>query len=222
LLSHELKTPIALLSNSIRTFKAAVDSDPKDFKSSFAKIYPTIQGNIDRLDTTCGSIFKLREVENSVSTLNQKLDLEHFFSQLFEIYELRADEKGIIFDYDFDLIDSVLYGGGVQFEQVVTTLIDNAIKYTQKGSVYAKITLSESEMRCVVTDTGPGIPKDKQELVFKPYKRLKETNSESGLGLGLYMAQKITEQLNGEIQVESNPKEKGSKFTVIFPVFEKR
>lgn len=117
-------------------------------------------------------------------------------------------------------LDSVnTYADIGKMKQVVTNLIDNAIKYTPKGTVTISVTRRGKEARITVEDTGVGIGKDDITKLFSKFTRARDANkvNTTGTGLGLYVARQLTEGNGGKIWVESDGVGKGSRFIVELP-----
>jgi signal transduction histidine kinase len=225
MLTHELKTPIAIAHNSSEllslTIKKYENILQDDFIARLREQQLEIHESILRMNLICNSIFSLTEVENGFSAESQRLDLSMSLSHLINTYQ-RLKNKDINLTYQEKIAPQTLYGGGIQFEQVISILLENAFKYTEKGSIDVDLEVSTKLMRCVITDTGPGIPKNKKAQIFERFFRIKDeehTKKKGGLGLGLYIAKKITEKMKGSIIIEDNPKRKGCRFTVEFPVY---
>jgi signal transduction histidine kinase len=107
----------------------------------------------------------------------------------------------------------------VRLQQLFTNLIDNAIKYTPKGSVHVTVEKNENAAWVKIRDTGIGIPKEEQEKIFKRFYRMDKSRSREtgGVGLGLSIAEWIVRAHHGRIEVDSELN-KGSTFTVYLPV----
>jgi signal transduction histidine kinase len=108
-------------------------------------------------------------------------------------------------------------GDGVRLRQVVSNLIDNAVKYSDAGAeVEVEVATLNSDMLVRVRDHGPGIPRDQQRLIFEKFGRVRGS-SKPGSGLGLFIARSIAEAHGGSVEVRSVPGE-GSTFTLSLPV----
>jgi signal transduction histidine kinase len=107
-----------------------------------------------------------------------------------------------------------------KIKQVFTNLIDNAIKYTQKGSVTVSITQDDKVVRFMTSDTGIGIPSDEIGHLFEKFTRARDANqvNTTGTGLGLYVAKSLVEGQGGTIHIESDGVGKGSRFIVELPL----
>jgi signal transduction histidine kinase len=103
--------------------------------------------------------------------------------------------------------------------QILSNLVGNAVKFTDRGSVSVDIDVGERDAVIVVTDTGPGIPQAGIEGIFDEYRQLGSANMrEKGAGLGLFIARKLVTMHGGTISVSSEP-DRGSRFTVRLPVW---
>ena len=105
-------------------------------------------------------------------------------------------------------------------KQVITNLVDNAIKYTEKGGVTVSVETVDKKARITISDTGIGIAKEDIDGLFEKFKRARGANkvNTTGTGLGLYVAKQLTEGNGGTIRIESDGLGKGSRFVVEFPM----
>jgi signal transduction histidine kinase len=155
---------------------------------------------------------------------HQKLDLVKGMDELVMVYK-RYEKKKVQFFYRKKIEKGVFYGAGIQFVQVISVILENAFKYTFQGSVSLDLIQTSKEMRCRVIDTGPGISDKEKKKVFERFYRSGHQvggNFDKGMGLGLYIAKKITEKTGGELELTDNPEGKGCCFEVRFPVFKKK
>ncbi len=106
-----------------------------------------------------------------------------------------------------------------KLRQVMNNLIDNAIKYTKKGTIRIQLRQDGNDLRFEVADTGKGIAREEQGLIFEKYTRGKGSiNQSAGLGLGLYVAKIVIGQHKGKIWAESTGEGRGSKFIFTVPI----
>ncbi len=103
--------------------------------------------------------------------------------------------------------------------RVLQNLVSNAIKYTNEGDILVGCRRHTNTLTIQVHDTGPGIPQDKQKVIFKEFQRLNGAHSTGGLGLGLSIVERIGRVLQHPITLESTP-DKGSVFSITLPVAE--
>lgn len=222
LLGHEIKTPVAIAYNNIQLLNRLLKRDGKKLElqlfNDFKKIGGKLKMTLEHVNHLCTSILSLREIENNILTVNQKLDLKHFLSQIVRTFRKQAKAKGLDFRYSCKIKPGTFYGGGSQFEQIFTILLDNAIKYTEEGYVEARIQLDGKKLQCSVKDTGIGISNKEKTKVFNRYYRVKN-HSSHGLGVGLYIAKRIIDALHGNISIKNNEKLQGTEFIVTLPVY---
>lgn len=170
-----------------------------------------------------------------LSLVNDLLDFHHLDSGKMEIKQVAfsvklllddiyfsfkpiADAKGIKFYLKLGEkgMDSNYLGDSIRIRQVVSNLLSNALKFTQKGTVVLTAKFIDDELILSVRDTGPGIPESEQDHIFGEFSRLKQ-EKEEGFGLGLSITQKLTELMGGEVSLQSKLGE-GSEFFVHLPL----
>ncbi|QQR54835.1 hypothetical protein IPG41_06680 [Candidatus Peregrinibacteria bacterium] len=220
-LSHELKTPIVILSNthwSLVKYLEGHQAQLGPALSSLQKFSKEMKEAIQRMNTMANSIFHLREVEYQLSLDLQKLDWPTQLDQLLHHIENLASKKNLKFSAHFDLKKGTFYAASAQFEQVLTILLDNAVKYTPQGSIKLSVSQKEKTLLAEVTDTGPGIAPQIRKNLFKRFFRGPHGRQVEGLGIGLYMAKKIMDQIGGSISVQENPKKQGVTFRLELPI----
>ena len=112
----------------------------------------------------------------------------------------------------------VVHGDPVRFRQVVNNLVNNAIKFTDKGDVRVSLRYASEELQCTVSDSGPGIAPEDQANIFTPFFTLSKPGATTvpGAGLGLSVSQQMVEQQGGQLSVASKPGA-GATFTVRLP-----
>lgn len=107
-----------------------------------------------------------------------------------------------------------------KIKQVISNLVDNAIKYTEKGGVTVTFAKESGKARILISDTGVGIAPDEIDGLFEKFKRARNANkvNTSGTGLGLYVAKQLIAGHNGSIHIESGGLGKGSSFIIELPI----
>lgn len=107
-----------------------------------------------------------------------------------------------------------------KIKQVISNLVDNAIKYTKQGGITVTVAKAEKAARITITDTGVGIPAEEIAGLFEKFKRARGANqvNTTGTGLGLYVAKQLTEGHGGKIWAESDGADKGSRFIIELPL----
>lgn len=219
-MSHELRTPLTgILGLSQILSEELTDSHLSSF---IKKIY--LSGK--RLMVTLNSILDLSEIESNTTLINiEPYDIGAEISYLLFQYSLAAREKGLTFDIDIIDKDLLAYVDERLCNQIIVNLVDNAVKYTNQGSIRVAVDNIQKEekkfIRISVIDSGIGIVDENIPIIFEEFRQVSEGYNRSfeGAGLGLTLVKKMLDLLKGEILVESRFGE-GSKFTVYFPAIE--
>ncbi len=156
-------------------------------------------------------------------------DLHKFFELLQFTYNTKAKKKGLKFEGLWDeKIPKVVEGDRLRLFQVLTNLLDNAIKYTEKGSITLKMKLNQkraniANLRFEVADSGIGISEDNSDAIFESFSQVDSNGVNKGVGLGLTIAKKLLELMDSKINILSILNE-GSKFyfdiNLKYPLFE--
>ncbi len=218
-MSHELRTPlnsIILLSKVLSRNKAG-NLTPEDVKK-----LGVVHSSGNELLTLIGDILDLSKVESGKMTLNVvEFSSSLLISKMWDMFEHEAQERGLEFKVQDDL-KTTMRCDEEKLSQLVRNLLSNSFKFTKDGSVELKITNSEDPDRPVkisVADTGIGIPKDKQKLIFDAFHQVDGSTSRGygGTGLGLSICREYAKLFKGEIDLKSEP-EKGSEFTLLLPL----
>ena len=214
-MSHEIRTPLnAIIGfNDILSQTALTEEQRKnvDFIGNASK----------KLSVLINDILDISKLESG------KLDLEHApfrleetAKQVVQMYSAVAKSKGIKLLFSFDQeIPDVIIGDETRLSQILLNLISNAIKFTEKGSVELRIlemqrTNNTASVFFEVKDSGIGIDKEKQQLIFERFTQAESytTRVYGGTGLGLNIVRSLVELHHGSLQVESEPG-LGSKFS---------
>ncbi|MBN2064980.1 MAG: hypothetical protein JW745_09275 [Sedimentisphaerales bacterium] len=162
-----------------------------------------IHKNASELMQVMGNILDMAEIEsNHITPDIQSIRLSSFLNEL-KVFELQAHEKHLEFlTVIQEDIPEKLYSDPDMLRQCLAILLDNAIKYTEKGRVIMEVSLERGHIRPYlvfsVQDTGTGISLDQQTDMYEPFT---PGNSSSGLGLGLAIARKMASKINGEIKL---------------------
>lgn len=212
-MSHEIRTPL----NAILGFTQLLTLE-KDLNASQIEALKIIQSSGNHLLKLINEILELSKIEASKIDLELvPFDLPDRLHYIYEMFRLKAQEKGITLNWQIDCPQWVV-GDPEKISQVLINLIGNAIKFTEQGS----ITLSVSQVvknkqevliNFAVIDTGLGIAEADQKLIFESFGQTTTGRKTSeGTGLGLTISQKIINLMGGEISLESRINQ-GSKFS---------
>lgn len=210
-ISHQTKTPIANLLLYSELLKEQ-------------KLPPEAEGYVDsllsqteKLKFLIDSLVKLSRLENGILTLNvRQNNISGLLKKLVEDYTPKASAKGLSL-----ILKEISENETASFdskwtEEAIGNIIDNAIKYTDTGSVTISAFSTEMFLRIDITDTGRGIAEEDRARVFARFYRSHEVSTEQGVGIGLHLSREIISAEGGYIKVNSEI-DKGSTFSVFLP-----
>ena len=216
--SHELRTPL----NGIIGFSTLL----KDLPSSVEQLeyVDLIRGSGEQLLRVVNDVLDLSKLEKEAVQLEElSFDVNHLAHTLYNSFRLSAKQKGLLFTVETNNIafDKVL-GDEYRINQVLTNLIGNAIKFTEKGEIKLIIETAKKnpqQLLFKVMDTGFGIPEDKYEEIFKPFSQVdgSVTRKFGGTGLGLSIASNLVTLMGGTLAVDSQVGH-GSTFYFTIPL----
>ena len=216
---HELKNPLNGVSGmlAVATEKNK-DQDVARFLGIAANSAKMMNHIIEEM-----LVFSGEQRENKPLYLEPVL-LKDFCTDLAEVHSRYAQEKGLIFNKEFNFPRRVrIETDRTKLSQVLSNLLNNALKYTNEGEIYFGVSLREmpgkpeSELCFTIRDTGIGISKENKQRIFDPFFQADSAYSRSynGLGLGLSIVRQLSERLQGTVELES---EIGEGTTAIFTI----
>jgi two-component system, OmpR family, phosphate regulon sensor histidine kinase PhoR len=208
--SHELRTPLTAIKGFTETLLE--DADKKSIE-----YLGIIKRHTDRLIAMVEDLLSLSELEEKPSLVSEDVNLQELITTVLAIYDPMAREKGL--DIIADSSPITIQGDPYKIEQLLTNIIANAIKYTEKGQISVDASIENGNAVILVKDTGIGIPKEHLSRIFERFYVVDKSRSRNmgGTGLGLSIAKHIAIIHGGRIDVASTPGV-GSIFTVLLPV----
>ncbi|MCG8632810.1 MAG: ATP-binding protein [Desulfobacterales bacterium] len=215
--SHEIRTPL----NSVMGFSELLTTMIKDRQQASYLSAISLAGK--NLLALINDILDLSKMEaGKLEISNAPVSPATLFKEVFHLFDIKAREKGLHFSTHIPPdLPGCLFLDEMHLRQVLTNLIDNAIKFTKNGSIKLRITVnlsacgSHTDLEISVKDTGIGIPEDKQDIVFESFQQASAGTSRKfgGTGLGLAICKQLTSLMGGRITVKSSPG-RGSLFTL--------
>lgn len=215
-LSHEIRTPL----NGILGVTDLLQETTQP--EEISKLRQHLQASSERLAHSMNQIIEIATIESKALTIAKThFSITKTLESILAKHQTACTNKNIEFVYQpVQTLENVLiYSDKNKVEIILENLLTNAILFTKKGSITVTVNHSDSVTSIQITDTGTGIPTDKQELIFEPFGQanLKENIGTEGTGVGLSIAKAYTEALGGNIKMQS-VLHKGSCFTVELPI----
>ncbi len=196
-MSHEIRTPLNAIVGFSRLLAMVEDESEKE------EYIQIIENNNDLLLQLISDILDLSKIETgTMEFVEAPVDVNEMLEEITQAMTLRAEPKGVAVQFKDCLSDCCILTDRNRLHQVMTNLMTNALKFTDGGAITIGYTLQPDNMlRFYVSDTGCGIPEDKQKDIFTRF--IKLNRFVQGTGLGLPICQTIVERMGGEIGVES-------------------
>ena len=224
--SHEMRTPVASIEGylglALNPATAHIDEKARDF---ITKAHESAQ----HLGRLFQDLLDISKVEDGRMKNNPKIiNVNEFLKDIFDGLATKASEKQLNYIFMPDIVGEskekslqpIFYANidPDHFREVVSNLIENAIKYTPSGEVVVNITGDDKQISISVKDSGIGIPAEDIPHLFQKFYRVdnSDTREIGGTGLGLYLSRRLAEAMSGNLRVESKYKE-GSTFYLEIP-----
>jgi two-component system sensor histidine kinase SenX3 len=212
-ISHELKTPVGALSILAETIQD--ETDPEVVRMLAAKMVREAQ----RMSDTISDLLELSRIEMDGTIEHVTIDVAEIVSEAVERNAFVAAQAGVALSSTLPLDVGRIAGDRTQLISALSNLIDNAVKYSDKGgTVRVDAQRSDDQVRITVCDDGIGIPQTDQERIFERFYRVDRARSRGtgGTGLGLSIVRHIMSNHGGQVNVSSREGE-GSTFVLTLP-----
>lgn len=217
--SHQLRTPLTAIKGYISMIlEGTYGKMPKDA----IKPMERINESNNRLIRLVNNLLSVSRIESGKIKMNrEEASIENVISDVLDIFEIEAKEKNVYvkFKKPKKPLPKILIDRGKMID-AISNVVNNDIKYTEKGGITIKVKKLKSKIRIIIKDTGVGMTEEEIDKIFKSFSRGKAGTRmyTQGAGLGLYISRKFTEMHHGKIWVESKGKGKGSTFYIELPV----
>lgn len=217
--SHELRTPLTVTMGYIDCMADGlyghIDAKHKQILEIVSRQASELRKMIDQI-----LVFSRLEAEKDQVRI-EEFSLRRVITEMRDACDFLANQKGIEIIWDLPGAEATFKSDSERFREILSNLVQNAIKYTDHGSVRVRVQHSPptNSVELEVADTGIGIPRDSLANIFEPFVRAHKTapgNSAGGFGLGLSIVKKNVELLKGEIDVKSELG-KGTRFRIVLP-----
>jgi PAS domain S-box-containing protein len=217
MVSHELKTPLTITKAGLQlVLSEALGAVTEKQK----KILDMGVNAVNRLVRLIQDLLDIAKIEAGKMELKkQKIDMKDLVQEVIDIFHPQAEAKKLELQKKILCHDATVEADHDRIIQVLTNLVGNAFKFTDKGSIAILISREKNELECCVDDTGAGIASEKIPLVFGKFEQFSDSHDlkQKGTGLGLSITKAIIELHGGRVWVESKLG-KGSRFFFTLPL----
>jgi len=219
-MSHDVKTPLSGIISISEALCSRVQEEYRDLTQDVLQAGQHLMVFFEN----CIELSKLES--GSIVLSKETFSLRQLLNEILNLFRPAMRAKGLAWRVDCDeKIPKRLLGGRVTLYRILLNLVGNAVKFTPQGSIAIRTELSKNStpekaiIKLSITDTGIGIPVDKQKLIFERFARLTPSYQGvyEGSGIGLYIVEEFVKSMGGEIHIKSE-EGKGSRFTVVVPL----
>ena len=218
--SHELRTPLTAIRGNSDMVKQYFANKVND--RNFDEMIQDIHSSSVRLIEIVNDFLDTTRLEQG----KMQFKLENFdISKVIEsiVYEMSGvvTHKGLHLQFNKTLDAQTVYADKDKTKQIIYNLIGNALKFTNQGGIMLSTEPDENYLRVLITDTGIGIPPDKQSLLFRRFQQAESNiltrDATKGTGLGLYISKLLAENIGGKLVLDSTEPNKGTTFSFTLP-----
>lgn len=210
--SHELKTPIT----AIKGYAEALVEGAIDDKENSKKFIEIIKNQADRLTVLVEDLLTLSKIEfGDIKIEKEEIFVDDVVDSVFHILKDKAEKKGIFLEKEIHS-QAKIFGDRQRFTQILINLVDNAVKFTEKGMVKVRVFKENNDMILSVEDTGVGIPKEHLPRIGERFYRVDRARSRQlgGTGLGLAIVKHLVLAHGWQLKIDSDIEE-GTKVKIV-------
>lgn len=215
-ISHELRTPMTYLEGYAKVLRDGL-YETEEEKQKYLDI---IHQESIRLTHMIHDLFELSKMEEGKIILHMEwIDLTEVMDHVIQKVKPKAKSKGLDIRVEQPDRLPLVYADGLRMGQVFMNLLDNAIRYTETGTIQVQLRQEPSHVVTIVEDSGIGIPPEELPSIFERFYRVEKSRSREhgGTGLGLAIVKQLVDMQGGTIQV-SSVLGKGTRFEITLPI----
>ncbi|GAB2533875.1 ATP-binding protein [Gracilibacillus alcaliphilus] len=214
-ITHELKTPLTY----VKGYANAVRHEMYQSKEERDEFLEIIENESDHISNLMDDLTDMSKIEEGKIDLNvEELDMNHLAEEMLKRSQFRAAEKGL--QLHLDIPDHTIWikADRNRMDQILTNLVENAVRYTEKGRITLRIANQSDQVLVQVIDTGIGIKQEDVPYLFERFYRVDKSRSRAngGTGLGLAIVKHLVEMHEGSIEINSELN-KGTTVSLYFP-----
>lgn len=223
-ISHELRTPINVILSTLQLLNLNINNINPYYNSEdkYKKHLSIMKQNCYRLIRLINNLIDVTKIDSGYFHLNlTNANIVNVVENITLSIAEYIENKGISIIFDTEVEEIVLACDPDKIERIVLNLISNAVKFTEPGgNIFVNMVNRETSIVIAVSDTGIGIPENKQKMIFERFIQVDKslTRNREGSGIGLSLVKSLVDMHKGTITIESRPN-KGSKFLIELPVY---
>ena len=223
-ISHELRTPVNVILSTLQLLNFNINNINTyyDSKDKYKKHLSIMKQNCYRLIRLINNLIDVTKIDSGYFHLNlTNANIVNVVEDITLSIAEYIENKGISIVFDTEVEERVLACDPDKIERILLNLISNAVKFTEPGgNIFVNMINKEKSIVIAVSDTGVGIPRDKQKIIFERFIQVDKslTRNREGSGIGLSLVKSLVDMHKGTITIESEPN-KGSKFLIELPVY---
>ncbi|MBN2005895.1 MAG: HAMP domain-containing histidine kinase [Anaerolineae bacterium] len=218
MVSHELRTPLSAIYGFTEMMEAGIYGPITESQQA---ALDRIKANDQRLLSLVNDLLDQARMEAGQMSLHiANLSIPELIQDMESTMRVLAEAKGLYLEANIEEgVPEIVKGDSKRLHQIMVNLINNALKFTERGGITVRIYAPDSEHWAMdIIDTGPGIPEDALGYIFEPFRQVdgSAVREHKGFGLGLAIVKQLSELMGGGVHVSSELG-KGSTFTVLLP-----
>jgi signal transduction histidine kinase len=214
--SHELRTPLATLDGMLELLHEDLKAGLLDRDDADALV-ERARAQSRRLGRLAADLLDLSRIDAQIELRSEPVELGELSRAVLAEFDLGTAERRIVTSLDDGGLSVWALGDPGSVARILRILLDNALRHSPEGSEVTIELRNGSRASLSVTDHGPGVPPEEQQLIFERFKRGRQTSGQAGFGLGLAIGRELATRMGGELALDAHDGP-GARFTLSLPV----